>query len=95
MSYVATAKLLRDRFAWWKRIDGKLARIIPAVGVHKVPAGLPPGERARRIGEQVAVCRQQGARGIVLFHLLAVKEETARILGKAVFVGKAKPYAPG
>ncbi len=94
MSYVPTAKELARRFAWYKQIDPDLARIIPAVGVTKIDAKLSPADRAARIAEQVAVCRDQGSRGVVLFNLESLRDETAAILGREVFPGKAVPYRP-
>ena len=95
MSYVPTAEQLGKAFAWWKRFDPELRRTIPAVAVYKVPKKLPAAERAARIAEQIATCRREGARGVVLFHLLELRAETAGILGRTVFAGKARPYVPG
>lgn len=94
MSYVKTPEDLAEQFAWWKTFDPKLERTIPAVGVFKIGTGAPPAERARLIGEQIAVCRRQGARGLVMFNLSSIDDATARALGQTVLKGKVKAYVP-
>jgi len=81
-------------FGWWKGIDPDLRRIIPAVGAFRIAPDQTGEARAAEIAKQVAVCRRQGARGIVMFVLKAIDDATAEALGKAAFPGKAKPYRP-
>jgi len=94
MSYVKTPAELERAFAWWKSIDPALDRIIPAVGAWQLAPEAPPAERAAEIARQVAVCRAQGARGVVMFVLGRIDDATARILGRTAFPNRAVPYSP-
>ncbi len=94
MSYVKTPEELDSAFAWWKRIDPGLERIIPAVGAWQLEPDSPGQVRAQAIGRQVEVCRRQGAHGAVMFVLKRIDDETATILGRTAFPGKAVPYRP-
>ncbi|HUT59197.1 MAG TPA: family 10 glycosylhydrolase [Phycisphaerae bacterium] len=92
MSYVPTADELDKHFAWYESIDPNLDRVLPAVGLFRIGGGEPPEKRCSLIGEQVAVCRKHSARGLVMFNIHSVDDATAELLGKRVFVGKARPW---
>ncbi|NLW49570.1 MAG: family 10 glycosylhydrolase [Candidatus Brocadiaceae bacterium] len=94
MSYVRTPDALEAAFAWWKRIDPALTRILPGVGAWDIAPDTPRAARAREIERQIAACRRQGARGVVLFSLNALDDELAALLGPTAFPGPAAPPAP-
>ena len=87
MSYVETAAELAPAFDWWRTIDAGLTRIVPSVSLYKTgkDEGLPPAQHAARIAEQVQVCRDQGAHGVIFFSMEHIEAATAGIVGETVF----------
>lgn len=95
MAYLMNNEELRKDLEEYRAADPQMQRIIPGLSVYQRGAdGQAASRSPELVASQVELCRQLGARGVVLFSFANFSQEIAVGLGDGLFKEPAEAYFP-
>ncbi|HIE53461.1 MAG TPA: hypothetical protein EYP85_17045 [Armatimonadetes bacterium] len=94
MAYLNDNRRLEEALREWKEADPTLTRIVPGLSIFKrTPEGTTT-KPTEQVLSQIALCREWGAQGMVLFSIHSLTSELQEALAQGPFAARATPYHP-